>query len=246
MFSFHTYIKVFEYKKLKAILKIYYFPHILPFKKWKWKSLSHDQHFVTPIGILQARILECVAFPFSRGSSQPRDFEPRSPSLPVDSLPAEPEGKPKNTGVGSLTLLQQIFPTQESNQGLLHFKWVLYQLRYLGSPTIYKSLSKSIHHEIQFSSVVQSCSTLCDPMDCSKSGLPVHHQLQEFTQTHVHWVRDAIQPSHPRSSPSPPSLNLSQHQGLFKWVSFSHEVAKVLEFQLQHQSFQWTPRTDIL
>ena len=108
---------------------------------------------MTPIGILQARILECVAFPFSRGSSQPRDFEPRSPSLPVDSLPAEPEGKPKNTGVGSLTLLQQIFPTQESNQGLLHFKWILYQLRYLGSPTIYKSLSKSIHHEIQFSSV---------------------------------------------------------------------------------------------
>ena len=76
--------------------------------------------------------------------------------------------------------------------------------------------------------------------------LPVHHQLLEPTQTHVHWVDDAIQPSHPLSSPSPPTLNLSQHQGLFQWVSSSHEVAKVLEFQLQHQTFQWTPRTDLL
>ena len=83
-------------------------------------------------------------------------------------------------------------------------------------------------------------------MNCSMPGLPVHHQLPEFTQTHVHWVGDAIQPSHPRSSPSPPALNLSQHQGLFKWVNSSHQVAKVLEFQLQHQSFQWTPRTDLL
>ena len=79
-------------------------------------------------------------------------------------------------------------------------------------------------------------------MNLSTPGLPVHHQLLEFTQTHVHCVGDAIQPSHPLSSPSPPALNLSQHQGLFKWVSSSHQVAKVLEFQLQHQSFQWTPR----
>ena len=70
---------------------------------------------------------------------------------------------------------------------------------------------------IQFSSVTQSCLTLCDPRNCSTPGLPVHHQLLEFTQTHVHWVGDAIQPSHPLSSPSPPAFNLSQHQGLFKW-----------------------------
>ena len=89
------------------------------------------------------------------------------------------------------------------------------------------------------SSVTQSCSTLCDPMDCSTPGLPVHHQLPEFTQTHVHWVGDAIQPSHPLSLPSPPTSNLSQHHGLFKWVSSSHQAAEVLEFQLQHQSFQW-------
>ena len=98
----------------------------------------------------------------------------------------------------------------------------------------------------QFSSVAQSCLTLWDPMNHSTPGLPVHHQLLESTQTHVHWVGDAIHPSHPLSSPSPPALNPSQHQSLFKWVSSSHQVAKVLEFQLQHQSFQWTPRTDLL
>ena len=90
---------------------------------------------------------------------------------------------------------------------------------------------------VQFSSSVVS--DFCNPMSCSTPGLPVHHQLLEFTQTHVHRVSDAIQPSHPLSSPSPPALNLFQHQGLFKWVSSLHQVAKVLEFQLQHQSFQW-------
>ena len=98
---------------------------------------------------------------------------------------------------------------------------------------------------VQFSSVTQSCPTLCDLMDCSMPGFPIHHQLPELAQTHVHRVGDAIQPSHPLSSPSP-TFNLSQHQGLFKWVSSSHQVAKVLEFQLQHQSFQWIFRTDII
>ena len=99
---------------------------------------------------------------------------------------------------------------------------------------------------VQFSSVAQLCPTLCDPMSSSTPVLPVHHQLPEFTQTHVHWVGDAIQPSPPLLFPSPPALNLAQRQGLFKWVGSSHQVAKVLEFQLQHQSFQWTPRTDLL
>jgi len=81
---------------------------------------------------------------------------------------------------------------------------------------------------VQFSSVAQSCPTLWDPMSCSTPGLPVHHQLLEFTQTHVHRVSDAIQPSHPLSSPSPPAPNPSKHQGLFQWVNSSHEVAKVL------------------
>ena len=76
-------------------------------------------------------------------------------------------------------------------------------------------------------------------MNRSTPGLPVHHQFPEFTQTHVHQVGDVIKPSHPLSSPSPPAPNPSQHQSLFQWVNFSHEVAKVLEFKLQHQSFQW-------
>ena len=97
---------------------------------------------------------------------------------------------------------------------------------------------------VQFSSVTQSCLTLCNPMNCSMPDFPVHHQLPESTQTHVRWVSDAILLSHPLSSSSP-AFNLSQHQGLFKWVSFSHQVAKILEFQFQHQSFQWTPRTKI-
>ena len=99
---------------------------------------------------------------------------------------------------------------------------------------------------VQFSSVTQSCPTLCDPINSSTPGLPVHHQLPEFTQTYVHWVGDAIQPSHPLSSPSPPAPNPSQHQGLFQWVNSLHEVAKVLELQLQHHSFQRNPRADLL
>jgi len=105
----------------------------------------------------------------------------------------------------------------------------------------FQTLSLYIHSSTwnAYSSVAQSCLTPCDPMDCSMPGLPVHHQLQEFIQTHVHWVGDAIQPSHPLSSPSPPAFNFSQHQGLFQWVSSLYQVAKVLQFQLQHQSFQW-------
>ena len=87
---------------------------------------------------------------------------------------------------------------------------------------------------ITFSSVAQSCPTLYDPIDCSTWGFPVYHQLLELAQIHVHSVGDASQPSHPLSSPSPPAFSLSQHQDLFKWVSSLQQVAKVLEFQLQH------------
>ena len=98
---------------------------------------------------------------------------------------------------------------------------------------------------VQFNSVTQWCPTLCDPMNHSMPGLPVHHQLQEFTQTHAHRVGDAIQPSHPLSSLSPPAPNPSQHQGLFQWVNSLHKVATVLEFQLQHvcplNTQDWSP-----
>ena len=100
--------------------------------------------------------------------------------------------------------------------------------------------------QVHFSSVAHSCPTLWDLMNRGTPGLPLHHQLPESTQTHVHWVGDAIQLSHPLLSPSPPALNLSKHQGLFQWVSSLHQVAKVLQFQLQHPSFQWTHRIELL
>ena len=122
---------------------------------------------------------------------------------------------------------------------LLLRPFVIYSLPALGQ------FSKE--HSVQFSSVqLLSHFWLCDPMDCSTPSFPVYHQLPELTQTHVHWVSDTIQASHPLLSTSPPAFNLSQHQGLFQWVSSSHQVAKVLEFQLQHQSFQWIFKTDFL
>ena len=97
---------------------------------------------------------------------------------------------------------------------------------------------------VEFTSVAQSYSTLCHLMDCSMLGFPVQYQLLELAQIHVHWVSDAIQLSHPLPFPFPPAFNLSQ--GLFQSVSSSHQVAKVLELQFQHQSFEWIFRTDFL
>ena len=126
--------------------------------------------------------------------------------------------------------------------GILETLWGFCKVSYYCDTA--KTLALMVSQSV--SSVAQSCLTFFDPMNCSTPGLPVHHQLPEFTQTHVHRVSDATQPSHPLSSPSPPTPNSSKHQGLFQWVNSSHEVAKVLEFQLQHQSFQWTPRTYLL
>ena len=95
-------------------------------------------------------------------------------------------------------------------------------------------------------SVAQSCLALCNPMDCNTPGSPVLHHLLEFSQADVQWVSDAIQPFCPLSFPSPPAFNCSQHQDLFQWVDSSNQMAKVLELQLQHQSFQWIFRTDFL
>ena len=141
-----------------------------------------------------------LPFPFPGYLPHPR-IKPRSPTLQADSLPSEPPRKPKNTGVGSLSLLQRIFLTQESNWGLLHCRWILYQLSYRVKVKVL---------------VAQSCPILCNPMDCSMPGFPVHHQLPELAQTHVHRVNDAIQPSHPLLSPSPLAPNPSQHQSLFQ------------------------------
>ena len=151
-------------------------------------------------------------------------------------------------------LLQGIFSTQNSNSGLLQadrFFTIWATREYLNTKNhneiIIIIAIKNQYHTIiiQFSSVAQSCPTLCEPMNRSTPGFPVHHHLPEFTQTQVHWVGDAIQPSHPLSSPFPPAPNPSQHQSLFQWVSPSHEVAKVLEFQLNiipSKEYQgWSP-----
>ena len=162
-------------------------------------------------GILQARILERVAMPSSRGSSQPRDWTQVSHiaggflySLILSQ--AEPPRKPKNTGMDSLPLLQGIFLTQESNQifciaGQFFTSWAINEV---------PEPPRKPNFMIMFSSVAQLCLTLYNPMGCSMSGFPVHYQLPEL----AHRVGDAIQPSHPLSSPSPPAFNLSQHQGL--------------------------------
>ena len=139
-------------------------------------------------GILQARILELVAIPSSRGSPKPRYW---------------------NCVSYISSLVGRLFTTSATQEAL-----------------------DGPFSSVQFSSVAQSCPTLCDPMNHSMPGLPVHHHLPEFTQTHIHWVGDTIQPPHPLSSPSPPAPSPSQHQSLFQWVNSSHEVAKVLEFQL--------------
>ena len=130
------------------------------------------------------------------------------------------------------------------------FEWFMKALKHSQNPLSCLILPTTHQQvELEFTSVQFSHSVVSDslqPMNRSTPDLPVYHQLSESTQTHVHWVGDAIQPSHPLSSPSTPALNLPQHQGFFQWVSSLHQVAKVLEFQLQHQSFQWTPRTDLL
>ena len=125
-------------------------------------------------------------------------------------------------------------PKLMSIESLMQFSHLILCRPLLLLPPIPRSIRvfSTTFSSVQISSVAQSCLTLCDPVNHSMPGLPVHHQLPEFTQTHVHWIGDAIQPSHPPSFPSPPALNPSQLQGLFQWVNSSHEVAKVLEFRL--------------
>ena len=183
----------------------------------------------------------CSELPFSSpGYLLNPGIEPTSPSWHVGSLPLSHQGNPwlaipldrsilvegkRTKNLGSLVQTHKKDNERNSSQIKGRYLW---------------------YYHPQFSSVVQSCLTLWDPMDCSMPSLPVHQQLPEFTQTHVHWVGGASPPSHPLSSTSPPTFHLSQHQDLFQWVRSSHQVAKVLEFQLQHQSFQWLFRTDFL
>ena len=156
-------------------------------------------------------------YPFFSGSSDP-GIKPGSPALQADSLPTVLSGK------------SWITFSSKRKWNLLFVKHQVNQMIYNWIPLIdYES--EVLESLTNLFKVLLSCPTLCDPMDHSTSGLPVHHQLPEHTQIHVHWVSDAIQPSHPLSSPSPSTFNPS-HQGLFQWVNSSHQVVKVLELQL--------------
>ena len=146
-------------------------------------------------------------------------------------LPCPPPGDLSNPGIKPVSLKSS---TLAARFFTISVTWKAPS--YIISSVQFSSV-QSLSHVWLFATPWTACSTL---------GFTIHHQLLELAQTHVHRVSDAIQPSHPLSSPSPPAFNLSQHQGLFKWVSSSHQVAKGLEFQLQHQSFQWIFRTDFL
>jgi len=173
-------------------------------------------------------------------SSCPQSLQ-ASESFPVSQLSASGGQSIELSALASVPPMntQDWSPLEWTGWISLHFKRLS---RVFSNTTVQKhqffgaqlsSQSNShIHTSVQFRSVAQSCLTLCDPMNCSVPGLPVHYQLLEFTQAHVHWVSGAIQPSHPLSSSSPPAPNPSQYQSLFQWVNSSHEVAKVLEFQL--------------
>ena len=140
------------------------------------------------------------------------------------------------------------FEPQLGERGYNHPKSSLYLQRHMqSSPLFYQVVQARLSATKIIVALVQplGCIWLCNLMNCSTPGFPVLHYLPELAQTHVHWVNDTIQPSHPLL-PLSPAFNLSQHQGLFPWVSPSHQTAKVLELQLQHQSFQWIFRVDFL
>ena len=230
-------------------------------------------------GILQARILEWVAIPFSRGSSWPRDQAQVSWISRQIHYCLSLQGSP--------VVISCCFFSLNGIRALLHGSPSVssHWLFHLTSPGVWTPSSSAggalmrsccEHHTLQgcwsaamlkddshllwslgrgrnismpafnpfCCSVTESYLTLCDSMDCSTPGLPVLHCLPEFSQTHVHWFSDDIQPPCPLSSPSPPAFSFSQHQGLFQWVSSSRQVAKV--FELQHQSFQWIFWVDFL
>ena len=194
---------------------------------------SHSNLVVEPRQELPVLSVLCLVTQVCSTLCDPMDCSPPDSSVHGD-FPC------KDTRVGFHALLQEIFPTQGSNPGLLHCRWILYHLSHQGSTVlsttlfflievqlIYNVILTCVQHSdlsiyilffklFSLISSAQSCPTLCNPMNRSTPGLPVHHQLLEFTQTHVHRVSDAIQPSHPPSFPSPPAPNPSQHQGLFQ------------------------------
>ena len=192
-----------------------------------------------------------------RSRAVPRSLQRRSSIW--GSLPIRPircgllESEPTSTKPGEMDLPEKHYMLTKSRKAntikegnkLAPKKIMLLQQTEYSTVSLLDILLRCVWNgEISVQLSCSATSNSLHPHGLQHARPPVHHQFPESTQTHVHWVSDAIQPSHPLSSLSPPALNLSQYQGLFKWVSSSYQVAKGLEFQLQHQSFQWTPRTD--
>ena len=194
--------------------------------------------------IFPARILEWGAILFSRVSSNPR-IEPRSPALQADSLPSEQPGTQRDFIFLGLKITANGDCSHEIKRRLLLGRKAMTSI-----DSILKSRDITLLTKVhKVSSVQFSCSVVSNslrPHEPQHARPPCPSPTPRAGQIHTHQAGDAIQPSHPLSSPSPPTFNLSQHQGLFKWVSSSHQVAKVLEFQLQHQSFQRVFRVDFL
>ena len=189
--------------------------------------------------ILQARVLEWVAISFSRGSSYPSNWMNPCLFFPLFFS----------------CHLYFIFPITFISWRLITLQYLLCLLNWqAGSFPLAPPGKSDAFHIVSFPSLLPCCSstvaklclTFCNPMDCSMPGSSVLHYLPEFAQIHVHWISNPIQPSHPLPPPSTFTFSVSQHQGLSPWVCFSHQVARVLELQLQHQSFRWVFGTDFL
>ena len=188
----------------------------------------HIYYFPNPLSINLRQLLDCLFFYINLSLV----FSSVAPSCPTLSDPID-------CSMPDLPVYHQLSEFTQT-----HVHWVsdtIQPSHPLVSPSP-PAFNLSQHQKWSHSVVSDSL----QPRGLQHARLPVHNQLPELTQTHVHWVSDTIQPSHPLSTPSPPAFNLSQHQGLFEWSSSSHQVAKVLKFQLQHQSFQWIFRTDFI
>ena len=204
--------------------ELFVFPSFIVKSFWQALKATYFQVFLDAISMrfYSAACWACLTLPEISSKVENLTF-PLCPSYPWLH-----HRKPtmKNKGLGTPVFIAALYsiaktwnqPKCPSTEEWIKKMWYMYKMEY----------------SVEFSSVAQSCPSLCDPMGCSMPDLPVHHQLQEFTPAHVHWVGDGIQPSHPLSSPSPPAFNLSQYQGLFQWVSSLHQVAKVLKCQLQY------------
>ena len=195
---------------------------------------GEPQGWFSVIGFLRSSNADTPARTWSAGATNCGAI-PRGHSILLPLLPSHPEGSEATEKLWFWKLLKHKSEERQVGPEVPSFPFMGFHPK-----NIWAGISRKL------CSVTKSWMTFYDPMDCSTPGLPVPHHLLESAQVHVHWISDATQPSHPLSPSSPSAFNLCQHQGLFQWVSCLHQVAKVLELQFHHQSFQWVFRVDFL